>query len=57
MLRRDRQIRTQIHQLVDGALFALSFWAAYVLRANPQIIAWLKLDAVPPSAFEGTALL
>ena len=57
MLRRDRQIRTQIHQLADGALFALSFWAAYVLRANPQIIAWMKLDPIMPGAFDDAALL
>ena len=57
MLRRDRQIRTQIHQLADGALFALSFWAAYVLRANPQIIAWMKLEPIQPGAFDEAALL
>ena len=48
MLRRDRQIRTQIHQVADACLFAVSFWIAYALRANPQIIAWLNLDPIPP---------
>lgn len=38
MLRRDRQIRMQIHQLMDACLFALSFWLAYELRANPDVI-------------------
>ena len=38
MLRRDRQIRMQIHQLMDAGLFAFSFWLAYTLRANPTII-------------------
>src|SRR5512137_673183 len=38
MLRRDRQIRMQIHQLMDACLFALSFWLAYELRANADII-------------------
>src|ERR1035437_982475 len=38
MLRRDRQIRMQIHQLMDACLFALSFWLAYKLRANNDII-------------------
>ena len=38
MLRRDRQIRMQIHQLMDACLFAVSFWIAYELRANPDII-------------------
>jgi exopolysaccharide biosynthesis polyprenyl glycosylphosphotransferase len=47
MLRRDRQIRTQIHQLADACLFAISFWFAYVLRANPQIIEWLNLSPMP----------
>src|ERR1039458_8456463 len=51
MLRRDRQIRTQIHQVADACLFAVSFWIAYALRANPQIIAWLNLDGIPPDIF------
>jgi len=51
MLRRDRQIRTQIHQLADACLFAVSFWIAFALRADPQIIAWLKLDAIPSDMF------
>lgn len=38
MLRRDRQIRMQIHQLMDACLFALGFWLAYKLRANLDII-------------------
>jgi len=44
MLRRDRQIRTQIHQLMDACLFAVSFWLAYVLRSNPHVAAWLNMD-------------
>jgi exopolysaccharide biosynthesis polyprenyl glycosylphosphotransferase len=51
MLRRDRQIRTQIHQLADACLVALSFWMAYLLRANPAITEWLNLDMIPPDAF------
>ena len=31
MLQRDRQIRTQVHQLTDACLFAASFWLAYVV--------------------------
>jgi exopolysaccharide biosynthesis polyprenyl glycosylphosphotransferase len=38
MLRRDRQIRMQIHQLMDACLFAFGFWLAYELRANPTIV-------------------
>ncbi len=42
MLQRDRQIRTQIHQVADACVFGASFWIAFMLRANPQIIAWLE---------------
>ena len=38
MLRRDRQIRMQIHQLMDASLFALGFWLAYRVRTNPDLI-------------------
>ncbi|MCX6922181.1 MAG: sugar transferase, partial [Verrucomicrobia bacterium] len=38
MLRRDRQIHMQIHQLMDACLFAVAFWLAYELRANEMII-------------------
>jgi len=51
MLRRDHQIRTQIHQVADACLFAVSFWLAYVLRTNPQINAWLNLDAMSSDVF------
>ncbi|MDD5138872.1 MAG: sugar transferase [Verrucomicrobiales bacterium] len=46
MLRRARQIRTQIHQIVDAGLFASSFWIAYALRGDPQIIAWFNLPPI-----------
>ena len=52
MLRRDRQIRTQTSQLADACLVALSFWLAYLLRANPAITAWLKLGTIPQDAFD-----
>ena len=55
MLRRDRQIRTVIHQLADASLFAVAFWLAYALRANPDIIAWFRLE--PSSPFENFAWL
>jgi exopolysaccharide biosynthesis polyprenyl glycosylphosphotransferase len=51
MLQRDRQIRTQLHQLADACLVALSFWTAYLLRANPSITAWLHLEPIPPDFF------
>lgn len=44
MLRRNRQIRMQVYQLVDACLFAASFWLAYTLRANPRVIYHLGLE-------------
>jgi exopolysaccharide biosynthesis polyprenyl glycosylphosphotransferase len=38
MLRRDRQIKMQVYQLVDACLFAFSFWLAYELRADVWVI-------------------
>jgi exopolysaccharide biosynthesis polyprenyl glycosylphosphotransferase len=42
MLRRDRQLRTQIYQLKDAALFALGLWLAHWLRFNtpPGSLGW-----------------
>ena len=37
MLRRQRQIHTQIQKLVDAGLFAFSFWLAYLIRSHSQI--------------------
>jgi len=51
MLRRDRQIRAQIHQVADACLFVVSFWIAYALRLNTQIVAWFNLDTLPPDIF------
>ena len=50
MLRRQRQIRKQIHQVVDAGLFALGFWLAHWLRAQVQNT-FPKLDKIQP--FEG----
>src|SRR5579862_1672855 len=44
MLRRDQQIRTQIHQLADACIFFASFLLAYILRSNPAIMEWLNLQ-------------
>jgi exopolysaccharide biosynthesis polyprenyl glycosylphosphotransferase len=49
MLRKDRQIRRQIHQLMDVCIFALSFWLAYVLRSDPNITDLFQL--LPISEF------
>jgi exopolysaccharide biosynthesis polyprenyl glycosylphosphotransferase len=57
MLRRDRQIRTQVHQLVDAGLFALSFWVAYALRTDAQMIAWLHLPALSDETLDSQKLI
>jgi exopolysaccharide biosynthesis polyprenyl glycosylphosphotransferase len=46
MLRRNRLIRMQLHELLDACLFALSFWLAYQLRSDPDII---ELFDLPPA--------
>jgi exopolysaccharide biosynthesis polyprenyl glycosylphosphotransferase len=43
MLQRDRQIRTQVHQLADACLFAASFWLAYEVRSNETLTNWINL--------------
>jgi len=49
MLRRDQQLRTQIYQLKDAALFALGLWLAHWLRFHaPDQLLWWKLDAISP---------
>jgi len=48
MLRRHRQIRMQIHQLMDACLFAAAFWLGYVVRAHPGLIEYLWKDPVAP---------
>jgi exopolysaccharide biosynthesis polyprenyl glycosylphosphotransferase len=44
MLRRDRQVKVQIFQLVDACIFAFSFWLAFRLRSDPRIIFHFNLD-------------
>ncbi len=48
MLRRDRQIRTQVFQVTDALLFVLSFWLAYVLRSDANIIDLFGLEPTFP---------
>src|SRR5579862_3876383 len=48
MLRRDRLIRMQVHELMDACLFAVSFWLAYVVRSDPRVIELFRLDDVSP---------
>ena len=46
MLRRDRQMRMQLHQVMDACIFAFSFWLAYIVRTNPAIIDYFGMDPV-----------
>ncbi|HEV2328240.1 MAG TPA: sugar transferase [Verrucomicrobiae bacterium] len=55
MLRRDQQIRTQIHQIVDACIFSASFLVAYLLRSDPRIIEVFGL--VSPTPFNDFAKL
>src|ERR1017187_2719352 len=57
MLQRDRQIRMQISQFADAFLVAVSFWFAFVLRADPQISAWLGLDQISGDTLNKDAFL
>jgi exopolysaccharide biosynthesis polyprenyl glycosylphosphotransferase len=52
MLRRHRQIRMQVHQLMDACVFALSFWLAYLVRSNISLAAELGIRLDPVSPFE-----
>lgn len=52
MLQRDRQFRTQIHQLTDACVFAASFWLAFVVRSNEAFTKFFGLETIPPDAFE-----
>jgi exopolysaccharide biosynthesis polyprenyl glycosylphosphotransferase len=37
MLKRQKQIRTQIQRIIDAGLFGLSFWIAHLIRSNWEI--------------------
>jgi exopolysaccharide biosynthesis polyprenyl glycosylphosphotransferase len=38
----------QVHELMDACIFAVSFWIAYNLRADPRVIELLRLEPVEP---------
>jgi exopolysaccharide biosynthesis polyprenyl glycosylphosphotransferase len=46
MLRRDRLVRMQFHQMMDACLFAVSLWLAHVLRSDPDIISLFNLHEI-----------
>ncbi|HEV2211002.1 MAG TPA: sugar transferase [Verrucomicrobiae bacterium] len=52
MLRRDRVIRMQVHELLDACLFMVSFWLAYVLRSDPNVVDLFGLREIPDIHFE-----
>jgi exopolysaccharide biosynthesis polyprenyl glycosylphosphotransferase len=41
MLRRQRQVRTQLSRLLDASLFSVSFWLAHLLRQDNATLAQL----------------
>ncbi len=50
MLRRDRQMRMQVYQLMDACIFAVSFWLAYEFRASDFVT--VTLGQPPIAHFE-----
>lgn len=49
MLRRDRQLRTQILQFRDAALFALALWLAHIMRdAWPRQLLGMEMIGIQP---------
>ena len=51
MLQRDRLIRTQVQQLADASLFAMSFWLAFCVRGTAFFSETFGLDSISPEAF------
>ncbi len=51
MLQRDRLIRTQVQQLADASLFAMSLWLAFCLREMPFFSDSLGLETISPDCF------
>ena len=49
MLGRDKQLRTQVYQLLDAVLFALAFWIAHWARSSwPSGFFWWHWDPIDP---------
>ncbi len=51
MLQRDRQLRTQIHQITDACMFAVGFWAAYVVRSSEAVSSLFGLNTINVETF------
>ena len=54
MLRRDRLIRMQVHQLADAFILVACFWVACSLRAIPSFAGAFGLDDIPIDAFKNS---
>jgi exopolysaccharide biosynthesis polyprenyl glycosylphosphotransferase len=48
MLRRQRQVRTQVHKLLDATLLTVSLWLAYWIRDNYPHLPFFTSDPIPP---------
>ena len=48
MLRRYRQLQTQLQQLLDAVLFAAAFCIAYIVRADDRVIEFFALGQPSP---------
>ncbi len=48
MLHRDRQIRIQVYQFIDGGLFALGLWLGWLIRYHWHGLPIAGLDQVDP---------
>ena len=51
MLHRDRQIRIQIHQFIDGGLFAVGLWLGWLIRHYWRGLPMAGLELVDPKDF------
>src|SRR5262249_39314064 len=51
MLRRDRQLRTQLYQFKDAALFVLALWLAHFARSHMPVDLWDRPAVQPFSEF------
>jgi len=56
MLRKHRQVRTQVHKFVDGLIFALSFWVAHAVRAHPLAVDVFTFPLQPFSEYSWVLL-
>jgi exopolysaccharide biosynthesis polyprenyl glycosylphosphotransferase len=59
MLRRNRQLRAQIYQLKDAALFALALWLAHAWRSHfpSDFLGWKFEEIEPFEQFVGLYLM